>query len=85
MYYGYTRFGNDTSTLAGEDAYRVGKTSLERRFVSGNKHFSGPMYSLKIILLVENNPFFPSIAKALRDGGGGAKVNFGYFGYVQEY
>ena len=26
-YYGYTRFGNDTSTLAGEDAYRVGKTS----------------------------------------------------------
>ena len=85
MYYGYTRFGNDTSTLAGEDAYRVGKTSLERRFVSGNKHFSGPMYALKIILLVENNPFFPSIAKALRGGGGGAKVNFGYFGYVQEY
>ena len=27
------------------------------------------MYALKIILLVENNPFFPSIAKALRGGG----------------
>ena len=46
--YEYTKFSNDLSTLTEEDACRVGQSSTKIKFCTGTRHFSGPIYHLKM-------------------------------------
>ena len=46
--YEYTKFSNDLSTLTEEDACRVGQSNTKIKFCTGTRHFSGPIYHLKM-------------------------------------